>query len=98
MTDRDAQEAHHARYMRVNAPAYLSGLTTAQRKENAAHDATVDMARDAMASLSFPALCDEVLAHIAARPDIDPERLEQMGNQLGRLADAADLQIRREAT
>jgi hypothetical protein len=48
-------------------------------------------ATEAMTALSFRALCDVIEAHIEAMPvdQVDPARLEDLANKLGRIAHMA---------
>ena len=52
---------------------------------------TALMATDAMRSLPFQALCDVIEAHLEAMPhdQIDPARLDNLANKLGRIAHMA---------
>ena len=58
-------------------------MTAHQRRMNAMSQ---DMAHEALKDASFDSACLAVEAHLLARPDIDPIRLEALAQRLSRAA------------
>ena len=52
----------------------------------ASEKATYDMATEGLRGLPFPAFLEAFEAALEARPDIDPQQLEQFANRVGRVA------------
>lgn len=59
-------------------------LTRSQKAERASNDAI--MMIEGMTDLSFDALCDIFAEHLTHRADVDPAKLDDLGNRLSRMA------------
>jgi len=64
----------------------IPGQTDPHLARMASQAAALRMLQEAMQSLSFADVLDEVEAAIEARPDVDAQQLEQFANRIGRRA------------
>lgn len=65
---------------------FQPGNRTGKLRPTKAQQNDIEMLADAMRSLDTAVLLDEVLQHIAARPDVKPQDLEAFGNKVCRHA------------
>lgn len=71
---------------RFTAIPAIPGQTDPYLARKASEVATFDMATEGLRGLPFPAFLEAFEAALEARPDIDPQQLEQFANRVGRVA------------